>query len=270
MGHHGKVRDSSFHFFTSMMHPSLHKRLFGVGRLSRTGRIQCISKEVPTLRIEPVSDAAALRAAAYLRATSFYTYPSDRSAFSARAHQRMKGDGEWDALTKKIAGTELVYKRMKVVCFIASIEDDGNPVAIEAASEMIDMSSKLPSSSPSSRARIVIGTLDLNIGSVLPAEELIGKHPEAGDAATTRAYLSNVCVARAARRRGIARDLAVKAEEFARSKGVEALYVHVVADNEPAIALYTDSLGFNVEAEESASFAHSLNRPRRKLLFKRL
>jgi ribosomal protein S18 acetylase RimI-like enzyme len=220
----------------------------------------------PSLRIELASDAAALRAAAYLRATSFYTYPSDRSAFSTRAHQRMKADGEWETLTKKVAGLEPNYKRMKVCCFVASINDEVSPVAAEAASEMIDLSSKLPASSTST-ARIVIGTLDLNIGAVLPAEELVGRMPEAGG---TRAYLSNVCVSRAARRRGIAKDLAIKAEEFARSNGVEALYVHVVVDNGPAMALYKNSLGFELEAEESESFAHSLNRPRRQLLFKRL
>jgi hypothetical protein len=34
--------------------------------------------------------SAELRAAAAVRAASFYQYPSDRSAFAAASHQRMK------------------------------------------------------------------------------------------------------------------------------------------------------------------------------------
>ena len=227
------------------------------------------SSDLPCLRIEPAADAAALRAASYLRAASFYSYPSDRSAFSARAHQRMKGDAEWDTLTKKVNGTEPNYKRMKVHCFIASIDDDGGSLAVETASEMVDLSSKLPSSG-NLCSRIVVGTLDLNVGAVLPAEELVGRQPGSGDPSRARGYLSNVCVSKAARRRGIASALAIRAEEFARVAEVEYLYVHVVAENEAAVALYVDLLGFQLESEETASFAHSLGRPRRKLLCKRL
>lgn len=84
-----------------------------------------------------------------------------------------------------------------------------------------------------------------------------------------RAYLSNVCVAAAARRQGIAAALIEAASDLARSRGVEHMYVHVVADNAPAAQLYR-RLGFEREAQESEAFARALRRPRRLLLHKQL
>ena len=55
-----------------------------------------------------------------------------------------------------------------------------------------------------------------------------GKLPKE-DAKTGRAYLSNVCVAQAARRRGIAEHLMMHAEAEARELGITQLYVHVVS-----------------------------------------
>ena len=52
--------------------------------------------------------------------------------------------------------------------------------------------------------------------------------------------------------------------------GVGHLYVHVVADNTPARELYCSRCGFEVEAEESESYARMLQRPRRMLLGKQL
>ena len=135
----------------------------------------------------------------------------------------------------------------------------------------MDLSTKLPADPGSGRpmAELVIGSLDLNIGAVLPAEELVGKWPQEG-AATARAYLSNVCVAKAARRQGIAQKLMERAEREAVKAGVQHLYVHVVHENQPAILLYKQALGFEVESEESVAFARNLQRPRRLLLCKRL
>lgn len=53
----------------------------------------------------------------------------------------------------------------------------------------------------------VVATLDVNIGTKLKAEELIGREPRVTEAAHKRAYLSNVCVLPAARRRGLAKKL---------------------------------------------------------------
>ena len=59
------------------------------------------------------------------------------------------------------------------------------------------------------------------------------------------------------------------AEAHAASEGVRHLYVHVVADNTAAGALYA-RMGFEVEAEETESQARGLGRPRRKILHKAL
>jgi ribosomal protein S18 acetylase RimI-like enzyme len=42
-----------------------------------------------------------------------------------------------------------------------------------------------------------------------------------------------------------------------------------VHDNQPAVKLY-QSLGFEMETEESEGFAKALDRPRRQLFYKRL
>lgn len=48
---------------------------------------------------------------------------------------------------------------------------------------------------------------------------------------------------------------------------MQALYVHVVADNFPARNLYEGQLGFKVEQQETETVARALNRPRRLLLY---
>eukprot|EP00879_Flechtneria_rotunda_P033370 GHRR01036956.1.p1 GENE.GHRR01036956.1~~GHRR01036956.1.p1 ORF type:complete len:177 (+),score=23.17 GHRR01036956.1:148-678(+) len=128
--------------------------------------------------VRQATSLAELRAAGYLRAYSFYTYPPDRSEYSARMHRRMKGDAEWECVTKKINGAEPAYQDLKVVCLIATMTDDAdNSVALQAAQEM-DPSTKLPADdSVGLPGQIVIGSLDMNQGAVLPSEELVGKLP---------------------------------------------------------------------------------------------
>lgn len=111
----------------------------------------------------------------------------------------------------------------------------------------------------------------MTVGMKLPAEELIGNVPEDPSiAAIERAYLSNVCVLPAARRRGVAQYLIDKACSYAHGAGIRHMYVHVVEDNKAARALYEQKCGFSVEKIEQASVARSLNRPRRLLLHKSL
>ena len=111
----------------------------------------------------------------------------------------------------------------------------------------------------------MLATLDLNVGAVLPAEELVGRRGAAGE----RAYISNVAVAPSSRRRGHAAALLAAAAAAAARDGVRYLYVHCVADNAPARALYA-AAGFAVEAEESAADARARNHPRRLLLTREL
>jgi ribosomal protein S18 acetylase RimI-like enzyme len=107
---------------------------------------------------------------------------------------------------------------------------------------------------------------------VLPAEELVGALPgrRGGPPRTHRAYFSNVCVADAARRRGVAAALLAAGEALAAAAGVTHMYVHVVAANTAARTLYLDRSGFAVESEEGEEHARKLGRPRRLLLHKPL
>ncbi|KAI5414862.1 hypothetical protein KIW84_041587 [Lathyrus oleraceus] len=113
--------------------------------------------------------------------------------------------------------------------------------------------------------RIVVGSLDLNQCLSLP-DEIVGMKPEVSGADTTRAYLSNVCVARELHRNGLAYELLEKSKLVARNWGITDLYVHVADDNEPAKKLYMKS-GFVYESDEPAWQARFLDRPRRLLLW---
>lgn len=300
------------------------------------------------LSVRVAKTAAELRAAAYLRAAAFGSYPPGRSEYAARQHRRMRGDAEWEAVTAKTEGKDPAYARLAVMCLIAtapvpsphaavvdgrgsSESDDKNNAALAARlaaeAELEPSAALLPAAAATTEA--VIGTLDVNVGAVLPAEELIGRRGRVGEScfasapsspssssagaaapqppppASTRAYLSNVCVAKAARGLGVGKALLRAAEDLlvrpadqggmlrapppstgdgddqknncdgendgdADTSSSFHLYVHVVHDNAAARALYEGGGGFRVEAEETEAFARGLARPRRLLLHKRL
>jgi hypothetical protein len=55
-------------------------------------------------------------------------------------------------------------------------------LSLQVAQEL-DPSTKVPADgSPGSLAQLVVGSLDLNQGAVLPAEQLTGKLPQVGEA----------------------------------------------------------------------------------------
>ncbi|EFJ45206.1 hypothetical protein VOLCADRAFT_106017 [Volvox carteri f. nagariensis] len=246
--------------------------------------------------VQQAATPAELRAAAFLRAVSFYTYPPGRSEYAARSHRHMKANAEWESVTAKVEVDDVDpgYGRQAtapttITTTVTASEGDGAelPAAsqhcgsndqesgalLAALRSCLDACAQLPaepgssaSASPRPR-RLVVGSLDLNVGHTLPSEELIGRHPQF-DPRHRRAYLSNVCVAPAARRLGVARSLLRHVEEVARGAGVQWLYVHVVANNTPAVALYCNALGFQVEQSESEGYARALQRPPRLLLAK--
>ncbi|KAG2494066.1 hypothetical protein HYH03_007709 [Edaphochlamys debaryana] len=303
---------------------------------------------VPTplpLEVRQAALGHEMRAAAFLRAISFYKYPPGRSEFAARSHRQMKTDAEWESVQAKVQGRDPAYQEMDVTCFIAYVLDDESTISnnsnssdygrsapstsgsspsghgsmpnglsgslespcssfdegqrsaaellAELRSNLDDLVKLSPTSAseagpgPGSEAaarsgrgaaeaaaaagarRLVVGSLDINVGAALPSEELAGRMPQSNPR-RRRAYLSNVCVAPPARRLGVARALLSHAETVARRQGVEWLYVHVVADNTPAVRLYCNAMGFQVEQEESEAYARSLQRPRRLLLAKGL
>ncbi|CAM0910481.1 unnamed protein product [Alopecurus aequalis] len=113
--------------------------------------------------------------------------------------------------------------------------------------------------------RIVVGSLDLNQCLWLP-DELTGKRPGVNESSHTRAYLSNVCVAKEFQRNGLGYALVGKSKKLAREWGITDLYVHVAINNEAAQKLYMKT-GFVFESEEPAQKARHLGRPRRHLLW---
>ena len=119
-----------------------------------------------------------LRAAAAARALSFYTYPPDRSQFSVRAHRAVRINAEWDAIHAKIAGDDVAYRDCRVACIVAALElppDGSLPPGFDV--ESLDGACVVPAGADGSPPLVVLGTLDVNQGTKLPAEELTGVYP---------------------------------------------------------------------------------------------
>ena len=76
---------------------------------------------------------------------------------------------------------------------------------------------------------------------------------------SSRFYITEVAVAKAARRRGIARTMMEAVEVHAAEKGVESLFLHVDENNDSALRLYLKN-GFKLRKEcmESYNFAAAL------------
>ncbi|KAJ7979248.1 Acyl-CoA N-acyltransferase (NAT) superfamily protein [Quillaja saponaria] len=107
----------------------------------------------------------------------------------------------------------------------------------------------------------VVGTLDLSIRFLLQGETFPGervKAPPFGSinivSPSRYSYIANLCVAKSARRQGIARNMLYFAVESAKYHGVEQVYVHVDRNNKPAQELY-QKMGFKmVEMANSQLF----------------
>lgn len=167
----------------------------------------------------------------------------------------MKIENETTSLTNKLRGAEVGYENVKVVLIVARAP---------ASSARYDIREFDPASlsvRDGAETSLIVGSLDINIGDRLPAEELAGTR-----SLGRRAYLSNVGVAPAARRTGVASRMIERASIIARDEyAVHTLYVHVQHDNDAAIALYERS-DFIREAQETAGAESSLGRPARVLL----
>ncbi|XP_024541192.1 uncharacterized protein LOC9648199 isoform X2 [Selaginella moellendorffii] len=197
-----------------------------------------------------------LSAAAFLRARSFYSYPEGRSIAAQEAHQKYMASLEFKTLSSKIAGTEDGFGRVACVVALLPLKD------FPPSTDEIRKACKV---TVAGQDLLVVGTLDVNRGRLIPGE-ISGSRPKDSDPAYKRAYISNFCVAQEARRKGVGTALVREAKRTAREWGVSDLYVHVVTSNEPAFKLYTKS-GFVFEAEETPAESHLLGRPRRKLLW---
>ena len=143
-----------------------------------------------------------LRAAAAARALSFYVYPPDRSEFSLRSHRNTRIDAEWDAIRAKIAGEDVAFRDCRVACVVAVMDlpRDGSPppgwdpADLDPASVVPGGSDGYPGADDEKGLapppRVVLGTLDVNQGVKLPAEELAGTKPAEDDPTPPRCDLS--------------------------------------------------------------------------------
>ncbi|XP_050219061.1 uncharacterized protein LOC126669601 [Mercurialis annua] len=98
----------------------------------------------------------------------------------------------------------------------------------------------------------VVGTLDLSIRCLLQGETFPGERVKAPVFRSFHkrgphayGYVANLCVAKSARRQGIARNMLHFAVQSAKSDGVEHVYVHVHRHNIPAQELY-HKIGFEI------------------------
>ncbi|RYR77249.1 hypothetical protein Ahy_A01g001700 isoform B [Arachis hypogaea] len=98
----------------------------------------------------------------------------------------------------------------------------------------------------------VVGTLDLNIRYLLQGETFPGERAKAPPFCSINktpssryGYISNLCVAKSARRQGIARNMLHFAVESAKSVGVTRIFAHVERNNGAAQSLYKN-MGFEM------------------------
>ncbi|XP_052164448.1 uncharacterized protein LOC127781525 [Oryza glaberrima] len=195
-----------------------------------------------------------LRAAVRLRIRTFYEYATD--SYGAEDLRKSLADREYDALQDRISGKMINFQR--VSCINGTV-----PLlpSLVSAEELCSTCKFVEDG----EERVVIGSLDLNQCLWLP-DELTGKRPGVNESSHTRAYLSNVCVAKELQRNGLGYALVDKSKKLAREWGITDLYVHVAINNEAAQKLY-NKCGFVYESEEPAWKARFLGRPRRLLLW---
>ncbi|GAB4302959.1 MAG: N-acetyltransferase [Oscillatoriaceae cyanobacterium] len=85
--------------------------------------------------------------------------------------------------------------------------------------------------------------------------------------ASPQIYVSNLAVAPAYRRQGVASQLLIACEAIARQWGAHDLYLHVLQDNRSARRLYFN-LGYRLHRVEPSLISWVLRRPKRLLLRK--
>ncbi|XP_024390127.1 GCN5-related N-acetyltransferase 6, chloroplastic isoform X1 [Physcomitrium patens] len=164
-----------------------------------------------------LKDAAWLRADAYSEQQPFTRYVD--------SFKKKFAEQEFAALKRRLSGQPGSY-----VCLVA-------------------VSNTLPTDSievdwqDCEKDRQVLGTLDFSLHRPSPGESFGGHRLPYG-------YIANVCVEKSARKQGIASALLERAVQIGRDWGLNAIYVHTHATNEPAFKLYVKK-GF--EALQSGS-----------------
>ena len=218
---------------------------------------------VAELVIETSTSRGDVRAAAACRALAFaQNVPNDRSAFAKRAQIAMKVDGESACLGNKLrldGKKEPGYENVDVALVLARIPLRNGDLPL--GYDLRDLDPECLSIREGYDPSLVVGSLDVNVGSRLPAEELAGS----GDSGQ-RAYLSNISVLPPARRQGVAQRMIEHAVQVARDDfNVKSIYVHAEVSNVAAQRLYS-KCGFEEEVRETAAVSQTHGRPPRVLL----
>jgi hypothetical protein len=93
----------------------------------------------------------------------------------------MKADAEWQSLENKVQGHEVGWESTRVLPLLATIPcDDSDRLSNAVMEAMVDLSAQIPADPDEGKgSRVAVGSLDLNIGVKLPAEDLIGSMPQA-------------------------------------------------------------------------------------------
>ncbi|KNA21654.1 hypothetical protein SOVF_041260 [Spinacia oleracea] len=164
--------------------------------------------------------------AAWLRAETHYEdRPNERYADS---YKRQFADQEYNALKRRCRG----YHGQQSTCIIAVKKEVKNVKHTVLKS--------------------VVGTLDFSIRYLLQGESFPGERVQAPlfsnikrEESSRYGYIANVCVAKSARRKGIALNMLKFAIESAKLKDAEMIFVHVHRKNTPARELY-QKLGFEI------------------------
>ncbi|WVZ94264.1 hypothetical protein U9M48_040171 [Paspalum notatum var. saurae] len=218
----------------------------GAALLERDGSAAVALREFVTLD--------ELRAAVRLRVRTFYEYAVE--SVGAEDHRKALADREFEALQDRISGKMINFQRVSCINGTVPLSP-----SLMSAEELCSMCKFVEDG----EERVVVGTLDLNQCLWLP-DELTGKRPGVNEDNQTRAYLSNVCVAKELQKKGLGYALVDKSKKLALEWGITDLYVHVAINNIAGQKLYKKS-GFVYEGEEPAWKARFLGRPRRLLLW---
>ncbi|ERN11254.1 uncharacterized protein LOC18439446 isoform X1 [Amborella trichopoda] len=112
----------------------------------------------------------------------------------------------------------------------------------------------------------ILGTLDMSIQHLLRGRNFPGGTTRTcistclhgGYNQERYGYVSNLCVAKFARRQGIASNMLYLAIDAAKASGVDQIFVHVDKDNKPAQKLY-EKIGFQMVEEEFPNLSMERN-----------
>ncbi|XP_009789046.1 GCN5-related N-acetyltransferase 6, chloroplastic-like isoform X1 [Nicotiana sylvestris] len=176
--------------------------------------------------------AAWLRAEAHWESVSYMRHVD--------AYKRKYAEQEFYALKRRCSGQD--GNCLKCFCFVAVKKEEKNVRRTVLNS--------------------VVGTLDLTVRQFVQRERYPGEikrlsavlaHQDPFDS-HKYAYIANVCVAKFARRQGIASNMIHLAADAASLQGFKQLFVHVNADNIPGQELYKKT-GFKIVEETSSSLS---------------